>query len=1024
MTIERSGAAIGRIARGLASRTREAGMFEKQGKRSGMANRRLGLGGYFGLVTAVLLLVTGVTLCGLGYRLMTRTLDATVERQVDALGRDIKMDVISQIRQPAWSFLAMFSQGPVPQARTPEERTEYLPLLQAALLANPLFTSIFLGFENGDFTMVRLLIKDKDRRDFQGPPGSAFMVREVRRTGLSIRDEYFYYDEALRPLGRRMAETRSDFDPRTSDWYIEARRSSGQVETGPALLHQPGTMGVLFTQVSRGGRSVAGVAIRLDNLSQMLSSELPTPGARLVMFRPDGTPLASAWGLISGGNGHWRLHSLKDLSPVIQQGVDQYLRGHRTTDLRIGNGAPSTGIQVEVDGQDWMLVLEELDSTAKNDDFLVLAIPRDELYTQSNLFLRQFLMGLAGFLLLTLVVVGLAARQVTTPLRRMARRARRVQEMNFGGKETSLGGKEPRRSYLAEVDDLTDAFDNMLEYMKKTFDIIGAVGTDRDMPRLMGKVLQETVPMAKVEGGGLILLDEQASSPFQAKEALTYWSGQEVKVVPAPSSGLVDPDFKTLIDRALRERLAVTGAVRRHAHPHGPLLAPAFASPDTERVTVALVALRSRRDEPLGLMAFVSPARSGEAAEFLPGQLAIMETLAGIAAIVLETRDLIQNQRDLLDALIQIMAGAIDAKSPYTGGHCARVPVIFQMLLTAAHTAEDGPLKDFHLDEDGWEEARLAAWLHDCGKVTTPEYVVDKATKLETIYNRIHEIRTRFEVLKRDAEIAALRAAQAGADPEEVRRTLTETWRTLDGEFAFVAGCNLGGRNLTDEDLARLETIGRRTWTRTLDRRPGLSRDELARLDRTGGAPAPPVSESLLMDNPEHIIERGPEDFPPPDQTWGFRLKIPEALYNRGELYNLMVRKGTLTEEERYKINDHITRTIMMLTAIPLPPNLRRIPELAGSHHETMDGRGYPRGLKGEEMSWGARMMAIADIFEALTACDRPYKPSHTLRQALDIMNGLVENGHIDPDIYQLFLQADIPRRYAAEHLRPEQNDI
>ena len=163
---------------------------------------------------------------------------------------------------------------------------------------------------------------------------------------------------------------------------------------------------------------------------------------------------------------------------------------------------------------------------------------------------------------------------------------------------------------------------------------------------------------------------------------------------------------------------------------------------------------------------------------------------------------------------------------------------------------------------------------------------------------------------------------------------------------------------------------------------------------------------------------------PPADNARGFQLDVPEALYNRGELYNLSIRRGTLTAEERYKINDHITRTIMMLEELPLPKHLRGVPEIAGAHHETMDGRGYPRRLKREEMSWQARMMAIADIFEALTAWDRPYKTSKTLREALGIMEAFKKNQHIDPHLYELFLAADIPRRYAAEFLKPEQNDL
>ena len=155
-----------------------------------------------------------------------------------------------------------------------------------------------------------------------------------------------------------------------------------------------------------------------------------------------------------------------------------------------------------------------------------------------------------------------------------------------------------------------------------------------------------------------------------------------------------------------------------------------------------------------------------------PQVLAFVENLSGVAAIAIETRRLIAEQKALLEAFIQLIAAAIDAKSPYTGGHCQRVPELTKLLAQAACDAREGPFRDFALDADEWEAVHIASWLHDCGKVTTPEYVVDKATKLETICDRIHEIRMRFEVLKRDAEIAYWKGRAEGGDPETLRAAL------------------------------------------------------------------------------------------------------------------------------------------------------------------------------------------------------------------------------------------------------------
>ena len=315
----------------------------------------------------------------------------------------------------------------------------------------------------------------------------------------------------------------------------------------------------------------------------------------------------------------------------------------------------------------------------------------------------------------------------------------------------------------------------------------------------------------------------------------------------------------------------------------------------------------------------------------------------------------------------------------------------------------------------------IAAWLHDCGKVTTPEYVVDKATKLETIHDRIHEVRMRFEVLKRDAEIAYWRGLAQGGDEPALRATRDAAWSRLDEEFAFVASCNTGGEFLSAERQERLRQIGAQGWWRTLDDRLGLSRDELAR--RPEGPASLPVEEHVLADKPEHRIPRPAGEGMAPDNPWGFRMDVPELLYDRGELHNLTVSRGTLSAEERYKINEHIVQTIVMLTQLPFPRHLQSVPEIAGGHHEKMDGTGYPRGLKREEMSPVARMMAIADIFEALTAADRPYKSGKTLSQALAIMAKMRNDQHIDPELFELFLRSGVYREYAGRFMRAEQID-
>ena len=381
-----------------------------------------------------------------------------------------------------------------------------------------------------------------------------------------------------------------------------------------------------------------------------------------------------------------------------------------------------------------------------------------------------------------------------------------------------------------------------------------------------------------------------------------------------------------------------------------------------------------------------------------------------------------KSQEELLDAIIKIIAEAIDAKSAYTGGHCNRVPLIAEMLTKVASDKKDGLFKDFSFDsEDERREFHIGAWLHDCGKVTTPEYVVDKSTKLETIYNRIHEVRTRFEVLYRDAQITYLQEQLQSVDKTQSLEKLHQTQSELIEEFEFIASANMGGEYMSKDKQERIRAIANREWIRHFDDRVGLSDVELLRYENVEIKETPAI-EKLLSDKQEHIVKRENFDFDEYEAK-GFKLEVPEYLYNYGEVYNLCIEKGTLTNEERFKISEHVIMTIKMLEQIPFPSHLAKIPEYAGTHHETMIATGYPRKLSKKDLSIPARIMALADIFEALTASDRPYKKAKTLSESLKIMSFMVKDEHIDGDIFELFLNSGIYLEYAKAHLKSEQID-
>lgn len=394
------------------------------------------------------------------------------------------------------------------------------------------------------------------------------------------------------------------------------------------------------------------------------------------------------------------------------------------------------------------------------------------------------------------------------------------------------------------------------------------------------------------------------------------------------------------------------------------------------------VPMKDHENEIIGVLQLINreDPDSGEIVSFSNADQRLAESLASQAAIALTNRQLINQLENLFESFIKLINEAIDEKSPYTGGHCQRVPMLTMALAEAVNDTIEGPLRDFTMTEKDRYELRIAGLLHDCGKITTPVHVVDKATKLETIYDRIGLVDTRFEILKRDEEIRALEkklelARETGLSEIQIRertfqidQELRERLRTIDDDRKFVRRCNIGGEYMSKDEQDRVVAIG----TRYRWRDPGGN------------------TANFLTDD---------------------------------EIRNLTIPRGTLTAEERDIINHHIVSTIKMLEALPWPKHLRNVPEFAGGHHERMDGKGYPRGLTREEMSVQARIMGIADIFEALTAKDRPYKKGKTLSESLHILGRFRLNGHVDPDLFDIFVRKRVYLRYAEQFLDPDQID-
>ena len=944
--------------------------------------------------------MVGGLIGGLAYRYSHNMLELAANDTIARIGRETAGE-LNRLVVPGEFAVRLLAREPVASAISLAERMRHLPYLREVLNGFPAIASLYIAYGNGDFFLFRRLADAAERKLFEAPETAAYLVQSIERDNSPPRGIFVFLDENLTELRRDEPATYAQsFDARQRPWYQLAQAADNQIKTPFYVFFSSRQVGTTLAGKSATG-SVVAADILLSTLGQTLTHHQVTPGTKVLLVNAQGESFAHediarlTRSNVPAGDvpALARLDELGD--PVLGQVLAR---------MRAINNDSAHQFKLEVDGETWRINLTPLTLKGTRPIYLLMAIPDQELFAAALTTMHHSGLLTISILLLALPLIWLIARNISGSIRALGREADAIRHFDFSSPINT-------RSLVQEVDELAGTMASMKRTIRRFLDISMAVAAEDDFDCLLPLLLDETMQAANARAGILYLADSGQLVPVLARRL----QGEVGEALSAEFAALDENDRSTLLGLTLADARA-RGAALASEEIGRLALAPMLDLVGDDHAHAIAVPLQNRQHQTVGAMLLICPGALD------PALVSFVGALSGSAAVSLEARELIKAQKALFEALIQLIAGAIDAKSAYTGGHCARVPELTKMLARAACEAKSGLCRDFSLDDNAWEALHIAAWLHDCGKITTPDYVVDKATKLETIHDRIHEIRTRFEVLKRDAEITCLKAIAAGANEAAAYARLTDELARLDDDYAFVATCNEGGEYMAPEKITRLHDIAARTWLRTLDDRIGISHEEMA---RKVALPAQtlPASETLLANKPEHRIERRAEERIAADNPWGFRMEAPELLYDRGELHNLAVARGTLTEEERYKINEHIVQTIIMLSRLPFPKTLREVPELAGGHHEKMDGTGYPRRLQRDEMSLLARMMAIADIFEALTAADRPYKKGKTLSEAIRIMAAMKKDGHIDPDIFDLFLRSGTYLDYARRYMQPEQID-
>ncbi len=904
--------------------------------------------------------------------------------------------------------------------------------------------SLYMGYNDGTFMQVTATRgKDAHNAKLHAPEGTWFVVRTIITVQDGASRQFWSFLDQHRDLMFVRLEFSPSYDPRQGPWYRKALESEKVVYTSPYVFSSSKLPGITCARQLAGKSGVFGADITLEKFSDSFAKQRISENSLLFLFDRDGRVLA---------------HPTEEtVKTVVTQKGDlsmeevRFLKSDESSDpvlkAVIGSYASSTGIPVEkteilsIGKRPYLVRLSTLDQTFGFDEIIGSAAPLSDFTGHIQRMQTRIAIFSLAVLVIAIAIVLLLSRKLSGSMIRLGKEAEKIQQFDFSE-------SPPFDSVIKEMHSLIQAFRLMKATIRQRTDALIAtqgkleklvksgiaLSAEQDMTKLLEQIFVSARDLSRAQSGSLYLrgkddvlrFEIMQSGPEGTRHAGDLEDGEAMADIP-----LYNSDRSTENHMHVASHTVLTGDtvlidnISRNEQFDFSNECRLNELAGSECVSFIGVPLKTRQGKTIGvLQLFNARMEDTEAViAFERESVRFVESLAAQAAIALNNQQLIEAQRNLFNALIQMLAGAIDAKSPYTGGHCARVPEVATLLAQAASDTSEGPFAGYSLDsEDAWREFRVAAWLHDCGKVTTPEYVVDKATKLETIYNRIHEIRTRFEILWRDAEITYLQKQLEGTLLEaDLQAQLKEEHAWIRQAFDFVAQCNIGGEFMADEKIEQLQEIARHTWVRHIDDRLGLSQEEAARMSAEP-APALPALENLLSDKPFHVIARDTKD-PFYGNPYGFKMDIPEHLYNHGELYNLAIRKGTLTDEERFKINEHITQSIIMLNKLPFPGYLTQVPEFAGAHHETMIGTGYPRRLEKEDMSIPARIMAIADIFEALTAADRPYKKAKTLSEALRIMSFMRNDKHIDAELFDLFLTSGIYTQYAEAFLESGQVD-
>ncbi|WP_165313724.1 HD domain-containing phosphohydrolase [Vibrio ziniensis] len=926
--------------------------------------RRYPLSIHISTLFLILTAIVGAVLIGISSQHAQQLLSGSAQELSQENSRKLE-SIFQKSIAPILSTLDFMAYSSfIDENEPPSEQARWLSSMRLLFERQTSLVALYFGNEEGDFTIIRPLFDSLSRERVKAPETARLFINFTKVDGTN---EYIFFDEDLAQVGNVKQES-NHFDPRTRPWYTSAENDDVIRLTEPYVFYLFQTPGVTLARRSSDGKKVVGADFTLDSLSKELSIIGYSQNAKLALFDHQFRVLAQ----------HNTSLSLTDDEEATQQKLNTSIF------TPVANRISSSTLYetVEQDGESWSVTLTPVALSPEIHLLLADATPQDDLIASLLSMRNKQLQAAFALMLICFGAVWFISSRLARPLVNLMELTHNIARFDF--KKTRYP-----KSMIKEVANLTKSIELMEHTLHDLLRLLRDTASNQDFGVLAKTITHQSYLVTRAETIQLYTYSPE-------KEVFTNIADHAIIPFKIDLNTLVNATPWLLAELNKGETVHLTrndNILRKH-------LDYLYNS------DIYFFPLLNRQKQLVGLLNLgYERAITSEQSD----KHAFLRELLSFAEIAKDNIDKIQQQKDMLNAFVTLIASAIDTKSPYTGGHCQRVPVLTKILAEAVDK-DTHYYRNFSMTKPQWEELNLAAWLHDCGKVTTPEYVVDKATKLETIYDRIHEVRMRFEVLKTQAESDYWQGIVEGGDKGQLKAALEQTQQALDDDFAFIAKCNIGGEYMSDEDVSRLESIAQKQWKRTIDDQLGISWIES---HRAGEKQALPVMENIIADKQVHQVKWEANN--KPQDTWQepFVLQPGEHQYNRGELYNLSIRGGTLNNEERFMINDHIVQTITMLQRLPYPEHLKNVPDIAGGHHERMDGKGYPRGLAEEELSVQARIMAIADVFEALTSNDRPYKQAKTIEESISIMTKMATSGHIDPKLYLLFLEQDVYQKYA-----------